>query len=74
MGLPSALLGLPSTSNLDTRQGQGICLMQVTQPTIVRKATFTRQSYVQSYLLRIAFSRYELRFSKRQCVNTQRST
>ena len=38
------------------------------------KVSFTRQSYVQSYVLRIAFSPYELRLSKRKAVHTQRST
>ena len=38
------------------------------------EVSFTLQSYVQSYVLRIAFSPYELRLSKRQAVQTQRST
>ena len=38
------------------------------------KVSFTRQSYVQFYVLSIAFSPYELRLSKRQAVHTQRST
>ena len=41
---------------------------------LIFKVSFTRQSYVQSYVLRIAFSPYELRLSKRQAVHTQRST